>query len=124
MRALMLTVALALAGCTAGEAAAPAATSGRHLVVTGTDRMRFDPPSVQVRAGETVTLTLKNDGSLLHDLVTQGASLDAVIASVPGGRQKSAPFRADTPGTYRIVCPQPGHTDAGMVGQVVVTASQ
>src|SRR5688500_2232260 len=107
MRALLLIVAALLMGCTGSAAAGPAG-SGHQIVVSGTDRMRFDPPSVEVRAGETVTLTLKNDGSLLHDLVTQGASRDAAIANVPGGRQKSAPFRADAPGTYRIVCPQPG----------------
>jgi uncharacterized cupredoxin-like copper-binding protein len=119
----LLLAAISLGGCRAADRPGPAAAAGagRELVVVGTDAMRFDPPTIQARAGEAVTLTLKNAGRLPHDLVTRGASQDAVIANVPGGRQKSALFKADAPGTYQLVCPQPGHMEAGMTAQIVVT---
>jgi uncharacterized cupredoxin-like copper-binding protein len=117
----LLLVAVLPAGCRPADRPPPTAASAeRELVVLGTDAMRFSPPSIQVRAGETVRLTLQNDGKLPHDLVTNGANRDAVIANVPGGRQRSALFRADAPGTYQLVCPQPGHAEAGMTAQIVV----
>ena len=110
------------AGVSTGLAIVVAAfLAGRQLVVSGQDTMRFSPDTLEVRAGEAVTLTLKNDGALLHDLVTKGASEDARITNVPGRGQKSATFRALSAGTYQVVCPQPGHTEAGMVARIVVT---
>jgi uncharacterized cupredoxin-like copper-binding protein len=122
--ALLLVGALLVAACAAPAPAAPAAASGREIVVIGHDTMRFSPETIQVRAGEAVTLTLRNEGVLLHDLATKGASRDAQITNVPGRGRKSAPFRADAPGTYQVLCPQPGHAEAGMVARIVVAASE
>jgi plastocyanin len=120
LAALALT-ALTLSAC---GASARAATSGsgapREVRFTGLDTMRFDPGSVAVAPGETVTVTFRNDGVILHDLVTTGATENVRLERVPGGTQQRATFRATRPGAYAVICTQPGHREAGMVGQIVV----
>ena len=122
---LVFTVLVSLgltAGCgRAAPAAATGSAEGPVVVVAGTDAMRFTPDTIHVKAGETVTLTFRNDGVLLHDLVTRGATRNAQLTNVAGGRQKSASFLAAAPGTYQVLCTQPGHTEAGMFARIVVS---
>ena len=39
-------------------------TSGAEIVITGNDTMQFDLKAFEVKAGEKVSLTLKNTGKL------------------------------------------------------------
>ena len=32
-------------------------------------------------------------------------------------------FRIDTPGSFEVLCTIPGHTEAGMVGKLVIAAT-
>ena len=118
---LTALAALILAACGGGAGAARSAAP-REVRFTGLDTMRFDPGTATVAAGETVTVTFQNDGVILHDLVTTGAAQDVRLVRVPGGTQQQATFRATRPGTYAVICTQPGHREAGMVGQIVVGA--
>jgi plastocyanin len=116
---LTALAALILAAC---GAAAPGDGAPREVRFTGLDTMRFNPGTVTVAPGESVTVTFQNDGVILHDLVTTGATENVRLERVPRGTQGRATFRAARPGTYAVVCTQPGHREAGMVGQIVVGA--
>ena len=118
--AALTLAAVALTAC--GAAAAAGSAAPREVRFTGLDTMRFDPGTASVAPGETVTVTFQNDGVILHDLVTTGAAQDVRLVRVPGGTQQQATFRATRPGTYAVICTQPGHREAGMVGQIVVGA--
>lgn len=116
---VLLAGALALPAC-GGPAAGAGGAPTREIVVTGSDTMRFAPAIVTVAPGEAVTLTFHNQGVIPHDLVTRGAGRDVRLVHVSGGAQQRAVFRANRPGVYEVICTQPGHREAGMVGQVVV----
>lgn len=95
------------------------ATSGRGSLQM-LDTMKFQPNEVRVKAGTAVTLELKNGGSLPHDLLSPGLGVDTAVEA-PGGGTATVSFNAPAaPGTYRFWCDQPGHAQAGMVGQVIV----
>lgn len=92
-------------------------------------------PSLRVKAGEPVTITLQNDhftdGGLsraLHNFVVVAADdLDAdeplwgsKIMDIEAGEEDSVTFTPDTPGTYYFVCSIPGHRLRGMFGEFIV----
>src|SRR5581483_8717463 len=48
---------------------APAASADRVIDIAALDTLRFVPDQLTVRAGETVTLRLTNNGQMTHELV-------------------------------------------------------
>lgn len=131
---LLVLVAMVLAACTldhpAGpmgrgmhggqaQSADPAPTpdpAARELGVVAGDYW-FDPPTLALDAGETVNLTLRNEGRIYHDLSL--ADLGFVLGADPGQRVVGALTVAE-PGRYDFVCSVPGHAEAGMRGTLVV----
>jgi plastocyanin len=120
---LLLTATAALAGALLAGCGQPteAAPPGAPVFeVGGTDTMRFDPETITVKAGQAVTIAFKNKGVIVHDYVTSGAEKNARLANVLGGREARGVFQANKPGIYQVLCVQPGHREAGMVGKIVV----
>ena len=105
-----------LAGCGQPTQAA----TGPVIEVGGTDTMRFEPETVRVKAGEAVTISFRNKGIIVHDYISSGADTNVRLANVLGGREARGTFMASKPGTYQILCQQPGHKEAGMVGRIIV----
>jgi plastocyanin len=105
--ALAASVALvALAGCGgSGESSEPVATTE----VTMAKSYRFDPKTIEVDAGATVTWT--NDDNFTHTVQVDGQA----DHEVEQGESVSIEF--GTPGTYRYVCTL--HRQA-MDGEVIV----
>lgn len=109
-----------VAGLLSGCGEPTQAASGPVVEVGGTDMMRFEPETVTVKAGETVTISFRNKGIIVHDYISSGAEKNVRLANVLGGREARGMFQASKPGTYQILCQQPGHKEAGMVGRIVV----
>ena len=68
-----------------------------------------------------MTIAFRNRGVIVHDYISSGAEQNVKLANVLGGREARGTFKASKPGTYQILCQQPGHREAGMVGKIVVT---
>ena len=106
------------------------------------DSLAFDPASVEVDQGETVTFRVSNTGKLLHDFTlgdkaTQeahaaemadmgpmgemGGEGDPNAMAVEPGETKELTWRFTEPGGLLIGCQIPGHFEAGMVSDVTVT---
>ena len=124
-------------------AAAPIGKPGDPARVTRTvdidmsDAMRFTPASIDVKAGETVRLNVRNSGKIRHELVL-GSDADlqahyAMMMKDPGMRHEEANavsldagkrgqivWRFDKAGTVSFGCLEPGHYAAGMKGLVSV----
>lgn len=118
------------------ETQSPAATEVEDgaITVTGTE-MKFTPSVLHAAAGK-LTITLKNGGTMEHELVvlktdaaagslpvkdgqvSEDASVGE-IAEVEAGKSASHTFDLK-PGKYVIVCNVPGHYAAGMRGTLVV----
>lgn len=115
---LTLLATLLLGACSADESTDGDTSTGDEGPITVTmDDMFYEPDSIEVPAGETVTIELVNDGDIEHDLVfDEGAEAD----TLPPGESRTmevGPFESDTVGW----CTVPGHRDAGMELEVTVT---
>ncbi|MCZ7618959.1 MAG: plastocyanin/azurin family copper-binding protein [Myxococcota bacterium] len=90
--------------------------------VRALDTLRFEPRRIEVQAGIPTRIELENAGAAEHSLVvkTAGGDRDWVHIHVLPGASEAATYRLDTPGTYPVLCTIPGHTEAGMVGELVV----
>lgn len=103
---------------------------------------RFEPSRVEVIAGQLVTITMENMGTVEHDFVIQeipvekspgesepptpGHTMDemevepAVHMGAMAGMSDSVSFVPTKPGTFEFFCAVPGHKEAGMVGTLDV----
>lgn len=86
----------------------PALVAGRNT---------FDHAELRARVGETIALRLENTDTMVHSF-----DIDAfdVHVSLPTGTPALAIFTTTTPGSYTFYCRIPGHTEAGMVGTLIV----
>lgn len=118
--------------------AGDAAKATRTIILRMTDDMRFTPAHFTVKRGETVRLSVENQGQVLHEVVlgTQ-ASLDehaammrehpgmehdeAYMAHVKPGRKDDLIWNFNRAGSFDFACLIPGHFEAGMRGNVTVT---
>lgn len=79
----------------------------------------FRPDTVEVPAGTTTNLTVRNTGTVFHDLTVTGLDLRV---DVEAGETTTVAITPEEPGTYDFHCSVPGHESGGMHGQLVVTA--
>jgi plastocyanin len=75
----------------------------------------FEPSDIHASPGQELAVT--NDGAITHNLliVSLGKGVE-----LPAGGSGSLEVPSADPGTYQIVCDLPGHTEAGMVGTLVI----
>lgn len=136
------------AASTLPEVTTPSATVSNTVEITGNDQMKFSTTEIRVKAGEQVTLTLKNVGtmpkeSMGHNFVLLGGGTDveafamkAMVAKdtdyIPADLKSS--IMANTKlvgpgetvtitftvpaGTYDYICTFPGHY-ASMRGKLI-----
>jgi plastocyanin len=99
-----LAAVFVAAGCGgAGESAAPVETNQ----VTMVKSYRFDPETVEIDAGQTVTW--KNDDNFTHTVQVDGQPDHKV------GRGDSVSITFDKPGTYDYTCTLHSHDMHGTV---------
>ncbi len=84
---------------------------------------RFDPDTLEVRAGQPVALTLINkDGITPHTFILKNAAAGLDIdTGVSAGSTTKIEFTAETPGTYTFYCSKKlpfmkSHRERGMEG--------
>jgi plastocyanin len=104
--AAVLAVVLVAAGCGGSEPSEPVATTSVHMVKS----YRFDPGTIEIEAGQTVTWV--NDDNFTHTVRVDGQPDHKV------GKGDSVAITFDTPGTYHYVCTLHSHD---MEGEVIVT---
>ncbi len=88
---------------------------------------RFDPDTLEVRAGQPVALTLINkDGITPHTVILKdtAAGLD-IDTGVSAGSTTTIEFTAEAPGTYTFYCSKKlpfmkSHRERGMEGTLTV----
>jgi uncharacterized cupredoxin-like copper-binding protein len=114
----------------------------RMIVIRMDDKMRFYPDRFDVKAGETVKLLVKNEGSLPHELVLGSDSEIAehaiemkkhrghhhhhvhdskmVAIGLEPSKESMLIVRFEKAGQIQMACLVPGHYEAGMRGLVMV----
>ncbi|MTW11134.1 hypothetical protein GM658_11015 [Pseudoduganella eburnea] len=110
----------------------------RSVNVDMNDSMRFAPGSIAVKAGEVIRFVVKNSGKVKHEMVIGTAAElkehAQAMAKFPNmehdepnqvtlepGKTGSIVWQFDKAGKVDFACLQPGHFEAGMKGQVVVS---
>jgi plastocyanin len=94
------------AGCGGTGSSAPVATTAVSMAKS----YRFDPQTIEIDAGETVTWT--NNDNFTHTVKIDGRGDHKV------GRGESVSITFDKPGTFHYVCTLHSHD---MHGTVIVT---
>lgn len=116
-----------------------AAKVSRTIEVDAADNMRFTPSNVSVKRGETIRFIVKNSGKVPHEfsLGTEKELKEHYEAmkkfpnmeheeankiSLQPGKQGEVIWRFTEAGIVNFACLYVGHYEAGMKGQVKVTA--
>jgi uncharacterized cupredoxin-like copper-binding protein len=116
------------------------ADDGLAVIEVEMTEMAFTPASIDVTAGETVRLRFHNAGLAVHEAIIGDLALQEEHAEEMAGTAmhhedsaESEPlvvavgetgdlvYTADAAGTLIIGCHQPGHWDAGMRADLIVT---
>src|SRR6266545_4955086 len=102
---------------------APSATAGvspetlAQLPALISEPNRFDQAELRARVGETVALRLDNADTMVHSF---DIDVFDVHVLMPSDESALALFTPSAPGTYTFYCGVPGHSEAGMVGTLIV----
>jgi plastocyanin len=104
--AAVAAVAVIAAGCGGAGDSKPVATTEVKMVKS----YRFDPKTIEIQAGDTVTWT--NDDNFTHTVEVEGQGDHKV------GRGETVSITFDRPGTFDYVCTLHSHD---MRGTVIVT---
>lgn len=104
----------------AGTTTAASGEPGAQEITVEAGDLWFRPAAIEIPAGSTVNLTVRNTGEVFHDLTI--TSLDLQL-NVEAGDTTTAAVSVDTPGTYEFICSVPGHAAGGMRGELLVTGS-
>jgi plastocyanin len=101
---------------------------------TSQSNMASPGPTLNFKAGQTVTVTFHNVGTGPHNfaivtdkadgstnLAFNGAQIASATNPVAVGQSASVTFTVGTAGTYYYICQVDGHVSLGMWGTVTVT---
>lgn len=73
---------------------------------------------IHAKVNQPVELTIRNDGALDHDIVIEDLDVDILLSP---GDIEVINFTVDHATTIKYICSIPGHEDAGMVGELIIT---
>ena len=83
----------------------------------------FDPTEITIDAADLpVTIRMENVGAALHNFKIEELGID--VDAFPNETVDIVIPAGTAPGTYEFVCNVPGHTEAGMVGTLVITEGE
>ena len=112
-----------------------AACGPQQVAISATmSEFAYSPPDWEVPANAQVSLTLTNDGKVVHTWTLMEAGYTVTPPFTADDNQhvlqafqvdvdqvQTFTFSAPSdPGTYEIVCAEPGHLEAGMMGTLTV----
>jgi plastocyanin len=92
----------------------PAAAGGARVAMT---EYAFDPDPITVDADDP-DLQVVNEGTIDHNLLVRTIGKGA--PDLGPGESFTLDLDGIEPGTYPVVCDLPGHTEAGMVTELIV----
>ncbi len=76
------------------------------------------PPLIEVQVGQEIQLTIRNNGALDHNFVSDDLGINEMLSP---GESQTLSFVLTEVGSLIFICSIPGHEEAGMAGEIVVT---
>ncbi len=105
---------------TDGERAAAGGAGAEPLTVQVTlTEMAIEPATIEVAAGQELIVEVTNAGTMAHDLKVGGQTGTEMLEPGASATVSLGAFDADT----QAWCTVPGHKEAGMVTDIVVTGA-
>jgi uncharacterized cupredoxin-like copper-binding protein len=121
-----------------GQISAVSKTVEVRMMETDDGRMIFTPNNFQFDAGQTVRFAIRNDGAIDHEFVLDDernilehkaimednpdlAHDDPNAVRLQPGQTGEIVWSFSNEGVFKVACLLPGHYDAGMYGDVVVS---
>lgn len=99
----------------------PEETEAEKEITVVANEYSFTPSTINVDEGETVKVTLKNEGKMPHDFVVKGEGvIMAKTTLVQPGKEATVTFEATEEGEYKFICTVSGHEAQGMKGTFIV----
>lgn len=112
----------------------------RTIKLSMNDNMRFTPDNLTIKQGETIKFVIANQGKILHEMVIgtikdlqEHAEMmrqmpnmqhnDPNMARVMPNKSGEILWTFSQAGNFDFACLQPGHSEAGMKGKLIVTTS-
>jgi uncharacterized cupredoxin-like copper-binding protein len=109
----------------------------RTIAIDMNDMMRFTPPKITAKQGETIEFAVANQGKLMHEMVIEtmeelkahgelmkqhpGMEHDEpFMAHVNPGKKEQLVWQFTKEGEFHYACLVPGHFEAGMIGKIKV----
>ncbi len=121
---VLVVIAMLAVACGGGgsqsnssNSSATSSASGQSIQVSLAD-FKFAPATITVKRGTPVTLSLKNDGAVAHDLAIEDLGVASEL--VRPGQSSSVTFTPNTAGQFDIICTEPGHLASGMKATLIV----
>jgi uncharacterized cupredoxin-like copper-binding protein len=86
------------------------------------NEFRFEPRTLELRAGAPTQIELENGGAIEHSLVVKapGGEGDWIHLHALPKETDTGVYEIGKPGRYPVLCTIEGHVEAGMVGELVV----
>lgn len=121
-----------IGGAAAHDATAPTAAGGQAQSQEKKDTKQevtlklvdhsYSPNRIETSVGTVLEITAVNEGTVLHDFIVDFEEGEYEM-EVPVGETRKFALVFHHPGTYTFKCEQPGHLEAGMKGEIVVTGT-
>ena len=112
------TTSSTTASSTESTTSAATGGGGESVLALSETEYKLDPADPTAKAGQ-VTLAVKNDGSVTHNLEIEGNGVEEVTNDLSPG--DSDDLTVDLkPGSYEIYCAIDSHKDMGMEGTLTV----
>jgi uncharacterized cupredoxin-like copper-binding protein len=110
------------AGSTPKESSGGGSSGGSGNITVTEKEFSITPNKVSAPAGN-ITFTIKNTGSVAHDIAVNVNGTEKASPLVQPGKTETWSVTIDTAGTYDMYCSVPGHKEAGMDGSLEVTGA-
>lgn len=134
----VVSLASAIGACSNDDDDVAGFSGPRTIEVTALDDLAYDPASIEVEVGETVTFVVTNAGDLMHEFVVgdvamqetaeqqmsegMGEHMEAMASlTVDPGETAEATIAFDEPGELFYACHVEDHYVGGMVGTITIS---
>ena len=88
---------------------------------------RLTPMALDVAAGDVVHFTVRNVGTIRHNLEVElesaGVEQKLFPTDLQPGETRTVDFTFPRPGTWEMYCPVGNHKERGMTGAITVAAA-
>jgi uncharacterized cupredoxin-like copper-binding protein len=106
--AVLATLAALMAACSVPT---------KEVTLVAEDIM-WSMETIEAKVNQPIEITIRNAGALDHDFVIEELDIDILLSP---GDVEVVEFTVDHAGTIVYICNIPGHEEAGMVGEIIIS---